>query len=504
MSSVYLRKYSNRPGVWWVAFTGPDGKRYCKSTGCRTEAEARQVLDQVLAKVAKMEPSSPPPQLYTVAQWTAAWAEKRIAKGRWTNAKLDARALDQHVAGARIVVHGAPLVLGKLRLDVVRTIHIRAWLESMEPKKLAANTVISIYNLLSRAFDAAVREELIETTPCQLERGELPRLSEAEPSGRPEEAMFSLRELEQLISDRRIPLDRRLAYAIGCLGGIREGEISALTWADYDTNLEPLHRLYVSKSYTRRNKRVKSTKNEVARWVPVHRAVAALLAEWSLHGWEDMLGRKPTPEDLLVPNREGRHLTDLNLWGNLQHDLKVLGWEHRRFHDTRATFTTYAVAGGASWELVKHITHGVKRRSRRMAEVYIRPPWEVLCGLVQGIKLQLRGEAVLIPLAATGTQPAETTQPPVLRRTATIEEARMEVTATTTADPSAQGEIRTRPQVVAGRREPQGSHGSAAPGSTGGRREVADRSASATIRRLRPLVGGRARPFRKSPKGGES
>ena len=503
MSSVYLRKYSNKPGVWWIAFTGPDGKRYCRSTKCRTEAEARQVLADVLGRVSRMEPTAPPPALYTVAQWTARWAERRIEKGRWTNAKLDARALEQHVAGVRVTVHGAPVVLGKLRLDLLRTIHIRAWLEAMEAKKLAANTVISVYSLLSRALRAAVREELLEVSPCQLERGELPRLAEADPDGRPEDAMFSLRELEQLISDERIPLDRRVGYAVSCLGGLRQGELAALTWADYDATLEPLGRLYVSKSYTRKNKRVKSTKSGVGRWVPVHGATAALLAEWSLSGWEAMLGRRPKPTDLLLPNRAGRFLTDLNLWGNLQHDLAVLGWPLRSFHDTRATFITYAIAGGGTWELVKHITHGVKRRSRKMSDVYVRPPWEVLCAQVQGVRLQLRGEAALLPLRATGTQPAESAETALLRRGATIEEGRMEAPRNQTENDECPGRDSNSPSSQRGRppgfqlgrlREREGAGGHAA---------GADRSASATVLRLRksvPFRGG----MRVDDEGGES
>jgi hypothetical protein len=35
--------------------------------------------------------------------------------------------------------------------------------------------------------------------------------------------------------------------------------------------------------------------------MPVHVALAAALAEWKLCGWEAMMGRSPTPDDLIVP-----------------------------------------------------------------------------------------------------------------------------------------------------------------------------------------------------------
>lgn len=493
MSSLYRRDDSS---YWWVAFEGPDGKRYNKSTKCRDQAEARKVLANIEARLAKMDPTARAPEIYTVASWAAKWAQSRIEKGRWTNAKLDLRALEDHVAGARVMVHGAELVLGRLLLDQVRVIHVRAWLETMARKKLASNTVLSVYSLMNRAFRAAVNEEVISINPCAgLERGELPRLADKDPGFR-KGAVFTLRELELLVSDQRVPLDRRLAYAIAFLGGLREGEVSALTWEDYDATLQPLGRLYVSKSYTRKNKRVKGTKTGVPREVPVHGVTAALLAEWQLSGWEAQFDRRQQPTDLLVPNRAGRHLTDLNLWGNLQHDLEVLGLRRRRFHDTKATFVTYALDGGAQWSFLKRISHGATKKEMR--DVYARPPWEVLCAQVRCIKAQLRGASVLIPLQATGT-----TQVSELRFPATIQESRMQQTEATVRTTSAQGEIRTPP---GSRHEgsPEGdSRGSLTPEGAGGPHNTQERSASAAFsRRLRPLVGGRVRPFRKTKGGG--
>ncbi len=43
------------------------------------------------------------------------------------------------------------------------------------------------------------------------------------------------------------------------------------------------------------------TKTKVPRRMPVHPTLAAMLAEWKLVGWEQMIGRAPTANDLLVP-----------------------------------------------------------------------------------------------------------------------------------------------------------------------------------------------------------
>jgi hypothetical protein len=35
--------------------------------------------------------------------------------------------------------------------------------------------------------------------------------------------------------------------------------------------------------------------------MPVHPVLAAMLAEWKLQGWPEMMGRTPEPDDLVVP-----------------------------------------------------------------------------------------------------------------------------------------------------------------------------------------------------------
>jgi len=62
-----------------------------------------------------------------------------------------------------------------------------------------------------------------------------------DPAWRPT-AVFPRSELETLISDERIPHDRRMLYALEFLTGARPSEVSLLTWASYDTETEP-HKL---------------------------------------------------------------------------------------------------------------------------------------------------------------------------------------------------------------------------------------------------------------------
>jgi integrase len=84
----------------------------------------------------------------------------------------------------------------------------------------------------------------------------------------------------QLISDARIPEDRRVLYALKALAGLRHGEVAGLTWRQYDATLEPLGGLSLER-----------TKTQVPRRVPVHPTLARALAEWKLSAWRRKGGR---------------------------------------------------------------------------------------------------------------------------------------------------------------------------------------------------------------------
>jgi integrase len=72
-------------------------------------------------------------------------------------------------------------------------------------------------------------------------------------------AVYTREEIEQLISDQRIPEDRRVLYALKALAGLRHGEAAELTWSRYDTTQKPLAAI-----------RLERTKTKVPRQIPVH------------------------------------------------------------------------------------------------------------------------------------------------------------------------------------------------------------------------------------------
>jgi integrase len=157
-------------------------------------------------------------------------------------------------------------------------------------------------------------------------------------------------------------------YALLGVGMMRHGEAAGLRWRAYDATMEPLGRLEVSTSYDDGE-----TKTETPRYMPAHPALAALLAEWKLTGWEAAFGHAPGPDDLVLPvtpeeKRKGRkkatgamrdrHYT----WKRAQKDLDLLGLRRRRVHDLRRTGITLARGDGADRDILRRGTHAAARR----------------------------------------------------------------------------------------------------------------------------------------------
>lgn len=456
----------------WLGFKGPHGEWVYRSSGYRVGQEllAEKTLREIEERVRAGRGGGTE---LTLEQFGRRWAVGRVTRGAWTNAKLDAKALENHLFGAELEVAGRRVAMGQLLLGDVRELHVRAWLELLEAKGLAGRTRSSLYSLMNRIFKRAVRDELVLRNPCVLERGELPRQVDKDPAWRGT-ARFTLRELEQLISAPAVPLDRRVFYAVGFLGGLRCGEIAALRWKSVELGRRPLGRFSVGASFTRKNKREKAPKSGRPREVPVHPVTAKLLQVWRSKGWARLFGRAPGADDLVVPNRLGTYVTDLNVTENWAHDLKALGLRHRRFHDTKRTFVTLAREGGAT-PLLRWVTHGPT--AREMLDTYASPDWKALCREVARVKARLRTGKLV--------QGFPTKVPTGGRST-------MRSTEEDSKTASAQGEIRTRPGPLARQNGDENSRASLRLIRTEGPGSSPDRSKSTTARRPVPFRGGMA------------
>jgi integrase len=371
MSSVYAKgptlyvRYKDEEGKWCSEATpfhpGQEDKarRYVK------QLEARINASKELTDSAGLEPGTP----ITVAQYTARWLKKREALHHASH-KDEACRLTKHMLPR----------LGHMLLEEVRPRHIHDFVLDLRSGSLAPRTIHHVFQTTSLLFKSAIIDELIDASPCVLTRGVLPKKVDKDPDWR-NAAIYTRDEVEQLISDTRIPEDRRVLYALKGLAGLRHSEAAGLRWNSYDQQAEPLGALNLGK-----------TKTKVPRRVPVHPTLARILAEWKLAGWERTYGRMPTHDDLITPTRNMTERTSQETPKQLHEDLDTLGLRRRRGHDLRRTLITLAQVDGARRDLLETVTHGPRGD---IMSVYTTFPWPALCEEVAKLKISLR-EGVLL------------------------------------------------------------------------------------------------------------
>jgi integrase len=98
--------------------------------------------------------------------------------------------------------------------------------------RLAPKTIRNVYATLRALFRDALLEELVAVDACFLPRGALPSPREVSPSAaRRKLSVFSREEIRLMLTDERVPADRRMLCALLLLTGMRHGEASGATLA---------------------------------------------------------------------------------------------------------------------------------------------------------------------------------------------------------------------------------------------------------------------------------
>lgn len=391
-----LKKRGNK---LYAIIKGADGRWREVSTGLdanqRDQAEAfiRDREREVRLERAKRDSSGAP---IAVDVWADTWIDRRQQLGLdW---KKDRGHLDHYVLP----------VIGPMRIDEVRALHlvdmvtkIRTQPRYKGTRPPSQRTVYNIYSTTSALFRDAKLAGLIDETPCCLTSRELGPKVDSDPEWR-EQAVFDRAETETIISTPLIPFDRRVAYALELLAGLRPGESSALRWRNYVADKQPLGELLVARSHSSKRNVTKGTKTEAIRHVPVHPTLAAILADWFSTGWAAMVGRSPQPDDLIVPmppaDAEARtkradsdpHRTYYyagRRWRD--DDLPALGWRHRRHYDMRATFITLSLDDGADPHILEtRVTHTKPGRSAFGGYNRGRQ-WAIVCAEVAKLRVEL-------------------------------------------------------------------------------------------------------------------
>lgn len=127
-----------------------------------------------------------------------------------------------------------------------------------------------------------------------------------------------------------------------------------------------------------------STDKERPRVIPVHPELASALQWWRAEGWEAFMGRKPCPEDPIVPNvhkmlkreNDGFH-TERSIYHRAHDAFEAakLDVDWKAHHACRHAFITTARRCGAARDWIERITHNAKGT---IVDHYTHSEWEPL------------------------------------------------------------------------------------------------------------------------------
>lgn len=302
----------------------------------------------------------------------------------------------------RFNLHILP-VLGDLAIGDVETSHIVDLLAKLQRKTsarykrpLSKSTILNIYANVNTMFADAEQRGYTLRNPCAgLRKAQRPRKAlRAETQG----AVLTAEQLSLLISDRRIPRDRRTFYALEFLTGARFGEAAGFRWKDYDDpKRQPLGHMRLERQYEDLPLKGKRGQPGPARDVPVHGTLAAMLEEWKTEGFPVAHARHPRPHDFIVPGKDGRCRSHRACAYWIKRDCALIGIEAKEAtHVGRRTFITLAIANGAPEAWVKRITHNA---NGDVLSGYTVNDWPAMCDVVRRIPVERVKLAEVITLS---------------------------------------------------------------------------------------------------------
>jgi integrase len=347
-------------GVMWHArFWNPATRRYdrSRSTGILVEGKKGRVQEAheaALAFLAEINPAAAGGRKflpYLEWFWNADspyFREFSMNNGREASAKH----IRQSAANVRL--HIAPFApFRDLPVSAIKAPLLRDWMLDMLDKGKSPNLIRSCQQVISTALSYLVTREELEYNPMQ--RVKAPHVKIRE------KGILKRKEIGTLTTAASGNPEARLAVLLGCLCGLRLGEVRGLCWEDIkDGAIKVRHNWQDAEG-------LKAPKYDSFRTVPLHKAIVPLL---------DRIGRKES--GLVFPGQDGRtppcvatvnkrFVAELASVGISADEMKR---RNLTFHSLRHTFVTLcqvlgistietqAFAGHKHATQTAHYTHG--------------------------------------------------------------------------------------------------------------------------------------------------
>jgi Site-specific recombinase XerD len=221
--------YHEGKGKWVAQLTWVDpatGRKLKREKHCATRKEAEQALAQMVAEQARgllMDPSR-----LTTRDFALEYLRRLEREGLRPNSiRLAQGELAYALPSLKDPKAHDPL--GRMRLQEVKPVHVRAAVDRVIEAGYAPRTVARVLMRLKALFREALRLELVARNPAEAIQVRLPKGEKAARALEPEE-VARLLEAAEASRSRDMALLLRLMLETG----LRRGEALALQWGDVD------------------------------------------------------------------------------------------------------------------------------------------------------------------------------------------------------------------------------------------------------------------------------
>lgn len=260
MGEVIKRQRNGKFIGWYIRYYDSDGKRRIKASKQSTHAEARRMLLQIEAQIARGEMGTTEPQ----SKLTVAELCVRFLDAVHPRAKCEIGYRRAASSGLNRIL---PL-LGAVRLVKLRRRDIEQARDKLS-LRYKPNTVRSALRPLGAALTWAVQQDLLGQSPMhKLIR---PRQEYSCERLTTEEASALLKEAERQAPRSTAAHCLYIGISLALRLGLRRGEVFGLRWEDVDLKGQ---RLTVARSFET------LPKNGKPRTLPIPRVLVAALAKW--------------------------------------------------------------------------------------------------------------------------------------------------------------------------------------------------------------------------------
>jgi integrase len=333
-----MKGHVRRRGATWCCVydegTDENGRRKQRWLGgFRTKREAQNALTDVLSRLGRGEYVLP--SRLTVGEYLPAWVDGlALSKAELTVATY-----------RRVVRRQVIPSLGWMPLQRVTTADLNALYAKLSAGGLAPSTVRLVHNVVHKALEAAVRQQLVvRNVAGYADRPKIPRVPRR---------TWSARELRQFLD--ATTTDRLYAaYLFAATTGARRGEVLGLRW--FDVNLAGGRAAIVQTVIPTGGKRwtFSTTKTGQGRRIALDSTTVRALeahrerqmaerAEWA-EGYVD--------HDLVFARENGEPLDPNGFSEVFAAALKRAKMPPIRLHDLRHTHATLALAAGIHPKIV--------------------------------------------------------------------------------------------------------------------------------------------------------